>query len=100
MISVPEFIRKPIGKFFLTKDANKARTNRRFINLKAASSVAIVYFLTRDDDYLAVSEFVESLKKKKLRVKAMGYVRDKHLTNKYLPKLTYDFFFFIFLNWY
>ncbi len=100
MISVPEFIRVPIGKYFLSKDAEKARRNKRFINLKDASSLAIIYFLTNDDDYLAVSKFVESLKKRKLRIKAMGYVRDKHLTQKYLPKLTYDFFYDRDINWY
>lgn len=100
MISVPGFIRGPVGKYFLSKDALKTRRNKKFINLKDASSLAIVYYLKKDEDYTAVSDFVESLKKRGLRVKALGYVKDRHLTQKYLPKLTYDYFYDKDLNWF
>ncbi|MBU2650630.1 MAG: hypothetical protein KKA81_06835 [Bacteroidetes bacterium] len=100
MIKIPDFIKIPIGNFYLNKDISSLERKKKVINLDSAGSVGISYFLESDEDYLEIAEFVDFLHKKGIRVKAIGYVKDKFLTNRYLPKLTYDFVYEKDLNWY
>ncbi len=62
--------------------------------------IGIIYSLCDESIYRYVSDFVEKLKDEKKVLKALGFVRSKKDTDKYLPKLTYDFFYAKNINWF
>jgi len=50
-------------------------------------------------DYETVEEFVTQLQHERKEVKALGYVKEKNLVSRFLPKLSYDFFSRKDINW-
>ncbi len=70
------------------------------VNLAHAKSIGILYPLFTLPDYNDVELFVTSLQKEHKDVKALGYLQHKELVNRFLPKLSYDFFSQQELNWY
>ena len=73
---------------------------KEVVNLNEANHIGIVYYLDDDKTYRLISDFVKNLQAKDKSVKAIGFVKDKYLTKRYLPKLSYDFFYEKDLNWY
>jgi len=70
------------------------------VNLTHAKSIGIVYQLFDVPDYNQVMEFVTQLQHDHKEVKALGFVQHKNLINRFLPKLSYDFFSLNNINWY
>lgn len=85
-------IRLFIGKYYFHKEASKFETSRKMTNLNDARRIGILYTLNEVPDYEAVSEFVSELQHDQKEVKALGFVRNKNLISRFLPKLSYDFF--------
>lgn len=85
-------IRILIGKYNLKKELPRIIRKRKMINLKDARKIGILYILDEVPDYDRVSEFVAKLQHDRKEVKALGFVKNKSLISRFLPKLSYDFF--------
>ena len=85
-------IRSVIGKYRLKKDLLGIVRNRKIMNLKEARKIGILYILDDVPDYDRISEFVATLQHDRKEVKALGFVKNKTLISRFLPKLSYDFF--------
>jgi hypothetical protein len=85
-------IRSWIGRYYFKKDLAKSIRNRTLINLRDARKIGILYSLDDVTDYDVVSEFVTRLQHDHKEVKALGFVKNKNLVSRFLPKLSYDFF--------
>ncbi|MBN1199169.1 MAG: hypothetical protein JXA23_07440 [Bacteroidales bacterium] len=70
------------------------------VNLASAKSIGILYALIAPPDYTEVETFVSDLQKEHKEVKALGFVQHKEMVNRFLPKLSYDFFSQQEVNWY
>jgi hypothetical protein len=93
-------IRTAVGKYFYKKDVSKAPHIRKMVNLEEARRIGILYTLDDVPSYEAVSEFVTRLQHEQKEVKALGFVRNKNLISRFLPKLSYDFFSRKDINWF
>jgi len=85
-------IRSWIGRYYFRKDLAKSNHDRTLINLRDARRIGILYSLDEVSDYDVVSEFVTRLQHDHKEVKALGFVKNKNLVSRFLPKLSYDFF--------
>ena len=95
-----ESFRRSIGAYFLRRDVAMVSRMPEMINIDRAKRVGIIYELNGVQDYNHVLEFVSSLQHDKKEVKALGFVTHQNLTERFLPKLSYDFFSSADLNWY
>jgi len=93
-------IRTFIGKYFFNKELLKLSQNHKMINLEEAKRIGILYTLDDVPAYNLVSGFVSQLQHDHKEVKALGYVRDKSLISRFLPKLSYDYFSKKDINWF
>ncbi len=93
-------IRETVGQYYFKTDASKAGHPRRMVNLKEARSVGILYTLDDVPDYEVVEKFVSELQHDHKEVKALGFVTNKNLITRFLPKLSYDFISRKDLTWY
>ncbi len=84
----------------LKKSLGKTGRERRIKNLHDARRIGILYALNEISDYDVVSEFVSRLQHDHKEVKALGFVKNKNLVNRFLPKLSYDFFSKKDVNWF
>ena len=73
------------------KDATGIVHPRIMSNLEEARTIGILYVLNDVPDYELIEGFVTRLQKEHKEVKALGYVRNKNLISRFLPKLSYDF---------
>ena len=99
-MQVPFFIQNYYRKRLIRKAPLSSSVIKQIVNLDEAMHIGIVYYLGNDKIYRNVSSFVKKLQDKKKRVYAFGFVRNKYLTQRYLPKLSYDFLYEKDLNWY
>jgi hypothetical protein len=93
-------IRSLIGLHYFRKELEKTGRNRKLTNLKDAKKIGILYNLDNVPDYDVVAEFVTRLQHERKEVKALGYVKNKNLISRFLPKLSYDFFSGKDMNWF
>jgi hypothetical protein len=93
-------IRARFGQYYCRKE--QARIERRLVmtNLQEAKRIGILYTLDNVPDYERVSEFVAQLQGEHKEVKALGYVKNRNLVQRFLPKLSYDFFSKRDLTWF
>lgn len=89
-----------IGKYFLRAELSKHQRHRKLTNLKNAKKIGILYTLDDVAEYETVSGFVSSLQQDHKEVKALGFVKNKLLVDRFLPKLSYDFFSKKDINWF
>ena len=87
-----ENIRRKIGQYYFNKERVKHTQSHGMVNLPQARRVGILYTLEDIPDYDKVSEFVAELQLEHKEVKALGFVKSKNLIQRFLPKLSYDFF--------
>jgi hypothetical protein len=99
-ITMLEKIRSYIGDRYFKKELHKTGRDRKFTNLQDAKKVGILYNLESVADYEIVSEFVTQLQHDRKEVKALGFVKDKILVSRFLPKLSYDFISRKDVNWF
>jgi len=93
-------IRSLIGLYYFRKELEKTSRNRKLTNLRDAKKIGILYNLDDVPDYDVVAEFVTKLQHDRKEVKALGYVKNKNLVSRFLPKLSYDFFSVKDMNWF
>ena len=87
-----EKIRRKIGQYYFNKELSHVRQAHGMVNLPEAKSIGILYTLEDIPDYDKISEFVTQLKQQHKEVKALGFVKRKNLIQRFLPKLSFDFF--------
>lgn len=92
-------IRTLIGNYFLKEELSKTGRERKMTNLRDARKIGILYTLDDVPEYDTVSEFVSRLQHDHKEVKALGFVKNKNLVSRFLPKLSYDFFSAKDINW-
>jgi hypothetical protein len=93
-------IRTIVGNYFLKEKLIKTNRERKITNLKDAKKIGVLYTLDDVPDYEAISEFVAGLQHDHKEVKALGFVKNKNLIARFLPKLSFDFFSEKDLNWF
>jgi len=93
-------IRSLIGLHYFRKELENTGRDRRLTNLRDAKKIGILYNLDDVPDYDVVAEFVTRLQHDRKEVKALGYVKNKNLISRFLPKLSYDFFSRKDMNWF
>ncbi len=93
-------LRTIIGKYFYRKESSRSIHDHKMINLEEARRIGILYTLDDVPAYEVVSEFVTRLQHDQKEVKALGFVRNKNLISRFLPKLSYDFFSRRDVNWF
>ena len=93
-------IRTIAGNHFLREKLDKTHKNRKITNLKEARKIGILYNLDDVPDYEIIAEFVAQLQHDHKEVKALGFVRNKILISRFLPKLSFDFFSVRDLTWF
>ncbi len=92
--------RRRIGKYYFKKEQARKPRTCRMANLEDAKRIGILYTLDDVPDYDRVSEFVTQLQHQQKEVKALGFVKNKALVQRFLPKLSYDFFSRRDLTWF
>jgi hypothetical protein len=85
-------IRRKIGLYYFRRELAKLDFSRRMVNLRGAKRIGILYTLDEVPDYDKVSRFVKELQMEHKEVRALGFVKSRALTARFLPKLSYDFF--------
>ncbi len=85
-------IRRKIGQYYFKKEQSRTSQSHGMMNLPEARRIGILYTLEEAPDYDKVSEFVTQLQQEHKEVKALGFVKSKGLLQRFLPKLSYDFF--------
>lgn len=93
-------LRIKIGQYYYRKEQSRSSHQHRMTNLKDAKRIGILYTLDDMPDYERVSEFVSKLQGDHKEVKALGFVKNKNLLQRFLPKLSYDFFSARDLTWF
>ena len=99
MTGVIDKIKNLTANYHFKKEMAGQKRQKQYVSLNNARHIGLAYYLDNDQTYSVVSSFVKSLQDKNIKVKAMGYVRDKYLTQRYLPKISFDFFYGKDLNW-
>lgn len=85
-------IRLKIGYNLLKRDVSSIHLERRMANFSEAKKIGIMYSLPDAETYTVISEFVTQLQQNHKEVKALGYLKNKQLAERFLPKLAFDFF--------
>lgn len=85
-------IRRRIGTYAFMKEVSHHSRQKRMLNLMDARHIGIVYTLEDVPDYEKVSEFVAELQHDHKEVKALGFVKNRELISRFLPRLSFDFF--------
>lgn len=93
-------IRISIGNYYFRKEQRQKDRSCQLTNLREAKRIGILYTLDDVPDYERVSEFVSRLQGESKEVKALGFVKNKNLVQRFLPKLSYDFFSKRDLTWF
>ena len=84
----------------LGREYKTTSRTRKICNLDQAGNIGILYFLPDEETYETISQYVKKLQEREKIVKVLGYVENKHLTDRFAPKLSYDYLFPSELNWY
>ncbi len=93
-------LRIKIGKYYFKKEKSKTDCHRQMTSLQDAQRIGILYTLNDVPDYERVSDFVAQLQNDHKEVKALGFVSNKNLVQRFLPKLSFDFFSKRDLTWF
>lgn len=93
-------IRKKIGEYYFKKENAKTHRLCQMTNLNEARKIGILYTVDEVPDYEWVEKFVTQLQGEQKEVKALGFVKNKNLIQRFLPKLSYDFFSKKDLTWF
>lgn len=84
----------------LRKDFRKPENNAIVCNLRDAKSLGILFNATKEEDFVAVRDFVHKWRKFIPEIIVLGFVDKKELSNFHIQPLEYKFFCYKDLNWY
>jgi hypothetical protein len=93
-------IRKKIGQYYFKKENSRTERQCQMTNLNDAKRIGILYTVDEVLDYEWVASFVSQLQGEQKEVKALGFVKNKNLVQRFLPKISYDFFSKRDLTWF
>lgn len=93
-------IRIAIGNYILRKGMSSLKRSKKLVNINSASSIGILFELTEEPVYYSIQKYFLQFQEKKIKVKALGFVSNKLVTNHFLPVLSFDFFNVKQLNWF
>lgn len=93
-------IKEFIGNYFLNRELKRFSRNNKLINYRDVKNIGILYILDSESTYNKISDFVEKMKNDNKKLKALGFIKNKKTSDKFLPKLSFDFFSENDLNWY
>lgn len=99
-MSILNSIKHSIRQYTLRKITSSQTRKRKLINLKKAGFIGVLFEVHDDISYQHVHQYIQSLQDMKIKVKAVGYVREKHLAARFLTVLSFDFVYEKDLNWY
>jgi len=85
-------IRTNAGNYFLHKGIESLLRSKKLININSAGSIGILFELTEESVYYSIQKYLQKFQEKKIKVKALGYASNKHVTSHFLPVLSFDFF--------
>jgi DNA-binding Lrp family transcriptional regulator len=79
-----------------------AKINRQRLNTNSdeVNSIGVIYYLSDEETYKEVSNFVNELKETRKKVKVLGFIDEKYSPHYYSQKLTWDIITRKNLNWY
>ncbi|HNY02800.1 MAG TPA: hypothetical protein PKG48_09450 [Bacteroidales bacterium] len=89
-----------IGQYYYRRETTRSERRSQMTNLDDARRIGILYTLDDMPDYERVSEFVSRLQNDHKEVKALGFVKNRNLLQRFLPKLSFDFFSKRDLTWF
>ena len=98
-MSLPEQIKEVFRRFALRR-AYPAGRKKKLVNLSKASNIGILFEVPDDRTYQQVHDYILKLQEKKIRIKAIGFVKEKHLSAHFLPILSFDFIYARDVNWF
>ena len=93
-------LRIKIGRHYYRKEQSHTDRQCQMTSLQDARRIGILYTLDDVPDYDRVSDFVTLLQGSHKEVKALGFVKNKNLIQRFLPKISYDFFSKRDLTWF
>jgi hypothetical protein len=99
-LNLPENIKEFFRKYYLRSALKRTSRRKKLVNLAKASSVGIVFEVNDEKEYQAVHDYILKLQDMKIKAKAMGYVREKHLSHHFMQILSFDFIYEKDLNWF
>jgi hypothetical protein len=85
-------LRNFLARLSYRKDAAGIAHPRIMTSLTESRSIGILYVVNDVPDFEMVESFVGRLQREHKEVKALGYVRNRNLISRFLPRLSYDFF--------
>lgn len=93
-------IRNAVRRYALQRAAAIPGRKKQLISLARSGSVGILFEVPDDEAYQNVYQYIQKLQEMKIKVRAMGFVKEKHLATHFLPVLSFDFLYSKDLNWY
>ena len=94
-------IKNKIWSYFLKKETDKIKRNRKLLNLSDAKTIGIIYQVNQEEHYNVICSFIKELQDKNKNVRSLGYVKDYNVVPHFcFPKLSYDYFTKKEVNWY
>jgi hypothetical protein len=95
-----ENIKNAARSYALKKNLSGHARRGQIINLTKASAVGILFEVPDDAAYQSVYQYIQKLQEMKIKVRALGYVKEKYLATHFLPVLSFDFIYQKDVNWY
>lgn len=92
-------IKQRLGESILHKKVKLQKRQRAFFNFDTARSVGIIFDATIQDSYLVAKSFMASLRRKKIDVYALGYVKNQEAIAYFPYHKGIDFFSIKNTNW-
>ena len=79
-----------------------AKNSRQRLNITSdeVKSICVLYYLSNEEAYKAISNFVNELKENRQKVKVLGYIDEVVLPHYYSQKITWDLMTRKNTNWY
>jgi hypothetical protein len=93
-------IRKRIGQYYFKKEYARQERQCQMTNFNDAKKIGILYTVDEVVDYEWIESFVSQLQGEQKEVKALGFVKNKNLVQRFLPRLSFDFFTKRDLTWF
>ena len=88
------------GRLYLKRKIRAKQRKSEFVSFDDARIVGLLYSLDSVATYECISAYVHKLQDENKKVKAIGLVKKKEDTNRFLPKLSFDFIYTSDINWF
>ncbi len=87
--------------YYLNKELDNVKREKKIINLKEAKNIAVLYCLTDEQSLDTINKFVKGLQNDhNNKVIAIGFIENKYIPNYFFPKFYNHLITLKDLNWY